>query len=248
MKKHYKLLVFALSLAIIFATYNLFLKENKKIIYIALGDSIAEGMNSYSQIDYGYSDYIKDYLEKNDRLSFYTKAFSKSGYTTENLKNDIENNKVIQVNGKKVYLKEILRESDLVTLTIGANNYLKELNILDIKTKLVNVEENKKKADTIVLDVKEVIDLIKKYAKGKIIVTGYYNPLPRNKIIKKEIDELVKYFNNELENICDELDVTFVDIFEIFENKDIFLPNPTNIHPNKKGYEKISQEIIKYIK
>ena len=102
MKKYYKLLVFLLSLVIIFVTYNKFFKESKKITYIALGDSIAEGMNSYSQIDYGYSDYIKDYLEENNRLSFYTKGFSKSGYTTENLKNDIEDNKDIQVNGKNI--------------------------------------------------------------------------------------------------------------------------------------------------
>ena len=72
---------------------------------------------------------IKDYLKRNNRLSFYTKAFAKSGYTTNDLKNDIENNKTQIVDNKKIYLKEILRESDLVTLTIGANNYLKYLNI-----------------------------------------------------------------------------------------------------------------------
>ena len=136
----------------------------------------------------------------------------------------------------------------MITLTIGANNYLKELNFLNINEILTNTEENKKKADFITIEVKEIIQLIKKYTKSQIIVTGYYNPLPRNKIIKKERDEIVKYFNNELENICDELNVTYVDIFEIFDNKDIYLPNPTNIHPNKKGYEKIAQEVIKYIK
>ena len=79
MKKHLKLLVLFISFGIVFSTYKLFLKEKEKITYIALGDSVAEGMNSYLQVDYGYTDYIKDYLNRNDRLSFYTKAFAKAG-------------------------------------------------------------------------------------------------------------------------------------------------------------------------
>ncbi len=248
MKKHYKIVVFVLALLIVYLTHNMFLKENKKIIYIALGDSIAEGMNSYSQIDYGYTDYIKDYLKKNEQLLFYTKAFSKSGYTTDELKNDINNNKVTTVENKKIYLKEILRESDLVTLTIGANNYLKANNINNLDIILLDLEENKKKADEIVIEVKETIELIKQYAKGKIIVTGYYNPFPRNKEFKDKLDDIIKYFNYEIENTCEELDVTYVDIFNIFDNNEYYLPNPLNIHPNKNGYERIAKEVLKYIK
>ena len=129
MKKHIKLVVFFLSLLIVFGTYKIFSKNMSKLKYIALGDSIAEGMNSYGVIDYGYSDYISDYLNKNNRLDFYTKKFSKSGYTTRDVINDIENNKSVTINNKKVYLKEILRESNLVTLTIGANNFIKSFSL-----------------------------------------------------------------------------------------------------------------------
>ncbi len=248
MNKKYKLLVFVISLLIVFSTYSLFINKNKKKIYIALGDSIAEGMNSYSQVDYGYTDYIKDYLKEKNILEFYTKLYSKSGYTTRDLKTDIENNKVVEVDNKKIYLKEILRESDLITLTIGANDLLRDFDLLNISSKLANVEENKRKVDQIAIEVKETIKLIKIYARNQIIVTGYYNPLPRNKDIKQEIDEIVKYYNNEIEEICEELNVTYIDIFEIFNNNEELLPNPIDIHPNKKGYEKIAKEIIKYIK
>ena len=88
MKKHLKPLVLIIALGIVFATYKLFLNEKEKLTYIALGDSVAEGMNSYLQVDYGYTDYIKDYLKRNNRLSFYTKAFAKSGYTTNDLNLD----------------------------------------------------------------------------------------------------------------------------------------------------------------
>lgn len=247
MKKYYKLIVFILTLGIIFGTYKLFQKNNSKIIYIPLGDSIAEGMNAYSAVDYGYTDYISDYLKKNDRLSFYTKAFTKSGYKTKDVRNDIESNKVIKIDGKKTYLKEILRESDLVTLTIGANDFLGTLNVDNIETKLLDIENTKREADKIALDIKDLLLLIKQYAKRQIIVTGYYNPFPRVTEYKEEIDEVIKYFDYLIEDICDELDVEYVDIFNLFDNNQKALPNPFNIHPNKYGYEIIAKEIIKYI-
>ena len=247
MKKHIKLIVFILSLLIVFIIYKGFSKNNSKIIYIPLGDSIAEGMTPYHNIDYGYTDYIKDYLKKNNRLSFYTKKYTKSGYTIEDVENDINNNKVIVEDDKKLYLKEILRESDLVTVTVGANNFIKGLNLNNIASKILDMEGTKKEADNITNKLKDLLILIKKYAKNQIIVTGYFNPLPRLEMYKNEIDEIVKYYNNEVETICDELDITYVDIFEVLKDKDS-LPNPVDIHPSKKGYELISKEIIKEIK
>lgn len=247
MKKHIKLIVFILSLLIVFTIYKGFSKNNSKIIYIPLGDSIAEGMTPYHNIDYGYTDYIKDYLKKNNRLSFYTKKYTKSGYTIEDVENDINNNKVIVEDDKKLYLKEILRESDLVTVTVGANNFIKGLNLNNIASKILDMEGTKKEADNITNKLKDLLILIKKYAKNQIIVTGYFNPLPKLEMYKNEIDEIVKYYNNEVETICDELDITYVDIFEVLKDKDS-LPNPVDIHPSKKGYELISKEIIKEIK
>lgn len=248
MKKHIKLIVFIISLAIVFITYNSFRSKNEQIIYLSLGDSIAEGMTPYHDIDYGYTDYISDYIKKNKGLSFYTKKYSKSGYTIGDLVNDINNNKVIEEDGEKVYLKEIMRESDIVTLTIGANDFIKGLSLDDIPKKLLDIEGIKKEADEITNSLKDLIILIKQYAKNQIIVTGYFNPLPRLTSYKNDIDEIVKYFNNEVEEICEELKVDYVDIFTVLDGNSDAFSNPLDIHPNKMGYELISKEIIKVIK
>ena len=247
MKKYTKLVVFILALLIVFGTYKIFTKGPKKLYYIPLGDSIAEGMDPYLRIDYGYTDYIKDYLEKNNRLSFYTKGFTKSGYRTKDVKYDIETNKTIEVEGETIYLKEALRNSDLVTLTIGANDFIGSLNLNNIESKISNVPKTKKEADEIAIKVKELIILIKKYAKNRIIVTGYFNPFPRLTEYKEEVDEIVKYFDHLLEEVCEELDVEYVDIFDLFEGNRDALPNPFNIHPSKIGYELIANEIIKIL-
>ena len=247
MKRHKKLIVFVISLLIVYLTYNKFLAQNRKIIYIPLGDSIAEGMTPYHNIDYGYTDYIKDYLKDNDKLSFYTKKFTKSGYTIDNIKRDINDNKTIVEGDKTYYLKEMLRESDLVTLTVGANDFLKGMSIDDIPVKLLNIKSIKKDADRIANSFKDLLILIKKYAKNEIIVTGYFNPLPKMKMYKEGLDEVIKYYNYLVEEICLDLNVKYVDLFDSFDNKTKYFSNPLDIHPNKLGYEIISKEIIKNI-
>lgn len=245
MKKHFKLLVFISALFIVFLTYRIFQYKTTEINYIALGDSVAEGMGPYGAVGYGYPDYISDYLKSKERLNFYTKGFSKSGYTVADVKRDIENNKTITVNKQKVNIKEALRESDLVTISIGANDFIRGLSLDNFTTKLEDIKATKKEIDEIGLDVKELIELIKDYAKGEIILIGYYNPLPRIEYYKDEIDELVKYSNHIYEEICDDLDITYVDVFDEFERNKDYLPNSLDIHPSIKGYEAIANKIIK---
>ena len=149
MKKHIKLFVFIATLLLVFGIYNLLKGNSEKINYIALGDSVAEGMNPYGAVGYGYPDYVKDELLKNEKLKFYTKGFSKSGYTIENVKNDIENNKIIIVDDKKVSIKQSLRESDVVTISIGANDFIRGLSLSNFSETVNNVKDSKKNIDKI---------------------------------------------------------------------------------------------------
>ena len=195
MRKHIKLIVFSISLFIVFITYISFSGTHSKINYIALGDSVAAGRNPYGVDDYGYTDYISDYLEGNNKLGFYTKAFARSGYTTDDVVNEIENNKSVEIDGRTVYIKEALRESDLVTISIGANNFIRGVSLDTVADKVNDLEGNKKIADEIINDIKDLLILIKKYAKEQIIVVGYYNPLPTFTEYKEQIDEIIKYFD-----------------------------------------------------
>lgn len=247
MKKHIKIFALICSLVLVFIIYNIFEDNNQKIYYIALGDSIAEGMDPYGNVGYSYSDYIYDELKSKDKIKFYTKGFSKSGYTTRDLKNDIENNKTIEVDSKKISIKQALRESDLITISIGANDFMRGLDISDMYSYFNDISESKREIDKIGKNVKDLIILIKKYAKNQIILVGYYNPLPRLLTIKSEIDELVKYSYFMYEDICDEEKITCVNIYDLFSENEEFLPNPLDIHPSTEGYEEIANLIMEKI-
>ena len=99
MKKVISLLVIALILLCTACIYNNF--KSDKIYYLALGDSLAAGRDSYGKYGNGYADYVHNYLKDNKKLDKYIKGFAKSGYEVDDLTNDINNNKEITVADKK---------------------------------------------------------------------------------------------------------------------------------------------------
>lgn len=235
MKKMLKILILILLLLIVYLIYIFF--KNDKLNYIALGDSVAEGMNPYGEIGYSYTDYIADYLKKEKKLSYYTKKYTKSGYITENVINDIENNNE---------LKKDLRESDLVTISIGANDFLKHIKIGEMSVD--NIREIKTKIATVFPNIEETIKEVKKYAKNQVIIVGYYNPIPfLFNTNGNDLDILFAYMDDEYQKIADKYDCDYVSLYLLFKNNSSYLPNPADIHPNLDGYKAISKEVIKVL-
>lgn len=224
-------------------------KEKKSpIYYIALGDSVAEGVNQDSIVGKGYADFIYDYLIKEDRLKFYTKKFAKSGYTIDDVKNDIENNKSVEIDGQTLYIQDALRDADLITLTVGANDFIKNLDFTNYTSKLDNMDETKRELDEILAKNAELIDLIKTYSDKQIVVTGYYNPFPNIEDRWEQISELVEYYDDALHNICLQKEVEYFDLYLILYRDKRALPNSLNIHPSEYGYKLIADEMVKIIK
>lgn len=235
MKKMLKISILILILLIVYLIYIFF--KNDKLNYIALGDSVAEGMNPYGEIGYSYTDYIANYLKKEKKLSYYTKKYTKSGYITENVINDIENNNE---------LKKDLRESDLVTISIGANDFLKHIKIGEMSVD--NIREIKTKIATVFPNIEETIKEVKKYAKNQVIIVGYYNPIPfLFNTNGNDLDILFAYMDDEYQKIADKYDCDYVSLYLLFKNNSSYLPNPADIHPNLDGYKAISKEVIKVL-
>lgn len=230
-KKHSKLIIFilvCLSIFLIFKNNN-----NHNINYTALGDSFALGENAYGQIDYGYSDYFKDYLVEQEKLNRYIKSFSKKDASIDSLYQDIVLNKKIILNGKEINIKQTLRESNIITLSIGINDLIYELcitkNLTDsaINRIIANIE----------LKFNQLITEIRKYYPGKIYVIGYYNINPESHFYTKAIKKLNQVYQRNEE-------VIYIDIYRLFETNEKYLPNFLNYHPTRHGYEAISHEII----
>lgn len=232
MKKIIVIIVILLSIFFIYLN-----TIDKKVYYLALGDSIAAGVNASGTDNYGYSDYIKTYLENRDLLETYINEFAVSGYRSIDLKRDIEDNKKLTINDKNITLKNALIKADIVTLSIGANDFFYYLNA-NYSDVYYHINES-------LNDVENLFKLVREYCKEDIIVVGYYTPFESHEKIDT-MDEIIKFANKKLEELCNEYDMYFVDVFELFKENP-YLPNPNDIHPSIEGYEAISKEIIKVI-
>ncbi len=230
-----KIIFYLMLIFIVFIIYKI--SYNGKINYIALGDSLAEGINPYGEIGYGYTDYFSDYFRNSKKLRIYNNEFVNKDYKIHNIIDDIHNNKKIKTTKKTLNIRSVLRESDIVTISIGLNDFVEKMNKID-KDQLT-LEYSKQIIDEISIEFDSMLKQIKKYAKNKIIVIGYYNPYNNYKY-----NYIVNYSNKRFNTICKNNDVIYIKISEVFNNKELIFPNPSSYYPNTLGYYKIFKKIL----
>ena len=85
MKKILILGIIILSIFLIYLT-----TIDKKVYYVSLGDEISLGMTKDGYYEKSYPLYIKEYLEKNNKLETFIDDYSKQGYRITDLINDIK--------------------------------------------------------------------------------------------------------------------------------------------------------------
>lgn len=231
LKKLFLFIIFLLTLLI-----GLYIKDDK-IYYISLGDEISLGINPNNYESNGYSDYIKEYLEKNKKLKFYTKKFSEQDLRITDLINKIEDNKSIIINEKNLNIKNALNKADLITLSVGFNEILYKYSSNTNNSYLYDY------IDECMKDMKTLLKLIKKYNNKTIFVLGYYNPTSDNKL-----DKYIIYANDKLIKICAEEKVNYVNLYDIFKNNQNLIYNINNSYPNRDGHVLIANKIIDKIK
>lgn len=210
-------------LIVILSVFLIYLKNTDgEVYFLALGDSYSLGMTPYSGYDYGFNDYVKDYLSDKNVLEEYIVDFSKSGYRSVDLLRDILDNKSILINNDVLTIQQALIKSDLVTLSIGTNDINSSIN-LDMDTMYIN---------DVMSDMESLLVLLRKYCKEKIIAVGY--------IVPNENYEIV---NSLYEELCNKYNIIYINAYELLNDSKYF-PNPNNIHPSKEGYHIIADKII----
>ncbi len=246
MKRRYKLLIGFIITGIILIIIFLITRD-KKIYYLSLGDSLAAGQTPYNTIEKSYGDYIKEYIDDRGLLKFYTKDFSKSGYRSIDVLNDLKNNREIIVGKDKETIKHALIKADIVTLSIGSNDLFYKLNIGN-EFNLEEYDDVYKYVDESIKDIDKLLMELRKSCKEQILVLGFYNPFTSySEEMATMVEPVIKYANDKMENVVNKYKMTFVDIHDLFLSNDKYLPDKFEIHPTKDGYKAISKAIIELI-
>ena len=215
-----KLLILGIIILSIFTIYKTMI--DKKIYYVSLGDEISLGMTNTGYYKKSYPLYIKEYLEKKNRLETFIDEYENQGYRITDLINDINNNKEIEETHKTI--KNILIKADLITISIGTNDIISKLNTKDYKKLYSNIEE-------IINDLDKLLKLIREYCKENIILVGI-----NIKSEDKKISEIIRYTNEKFKESADKYKIEYIDINEI-----------NNKYPTEEEYVEISNKIIEHI-
>lgn len=234
LKKYVKLIVLIITCILIYIIYN---NNDKRIItYISLGDGFAEGINSYEQKDFGYSYYLKNYLESNNKLNKCYDNFSYKDIMIKDLYKDII---IDQKNNQKENLKQALRNSNLLTLSIGINDLIYQISLTN------NLTDSKKEAiiNKICKDLKKTISELQKYYKYDIYLIGYYDFYPQNSVESY----LLKQLNKKYKELSTKNNIIFIETKDIINRNSGYLENPNSFYPNTEGYQKIYNKILEEI-
>lgn len=232
MKKHLKLILLIIAISSIYFIYQLTNQNN--LIYTSIGDSLSLGENSFGATTYGYSDYIRDYLEKENLLSAYNKSYTSKTKTITDLYNDLLTEEVVTIDRNTYNLKRLLRESQLLTISIGLNDLIFEYNVQ--KKPITEYEENRI-VDKVFENYQNLMIEIKKYYQKDIYVIGYYEN-------NTKYDGLIRKLNSKYKELCKKNEDIFIDT-SFLSNHSSYFDNPSSYYPNTKGYEQIASKIIR---
>ena len=246
MKRRYKLLIGFIITGIILITI-FFMTRDKQIYYLSLGDSLAAGQTPNNTIEESYGDYVAEYLKDKEILEFYTKKFSKSGYRSIDLLNDLNNNKKIKVGGKEITIKHALIKADIVTVSIGSNDLFYKLNVGN-EFDMNEFDDIYTYVDEAISDVDKLLYELRKSCKEQIMVFGFYNPFTNfSSSLANTIEPVIVYANEKMKNLVKKYDMTYVDIHDMFLANDNYLPSKLEIHPTKDGYKAMAKSVINLI-
>jgi lysophospholipase L1-like esterase len=210
-----------------------------QVHYLALGDSLAAGMTPQKGISDGYSDFAAAYFKEQSMLGSYSKAFAVPGYKTQNVLDDLLS---------KAELQEAVKHANLITISAGANDLLKEAKIdratqtitLDPATVPLTLQTISKNYMSILQKIKEL------NPEATVYVMGYYFAFPYiSDAQKPTLIQLTHTLNDTIAKTAASQGAVFVPVFEKFGNDPKqYLPNPEDIHPNAEGYQLMSDALL----
>ncbi len=215
MKKTFYFILIIISIFLIYFEYN-----NQKCNYVVLGDNLE-----------GYNFNIRNYLIKGNKLGTFNNRFF--NYSVVGITNDIKNNKTIVIDNQEIFLKKVLRESDMVVIDIGMHNFKLNYNPYDMNK---NYRYYNKRLE----EIKKLLTEIRKYAQGYVLFIGPYNP---TNYYDSKTDELFYDIDNTMRDLLSKYSVIYIDLYNLIKGNNF--KNTEGI--NNQGQLAIAKIITHYL-
>lgn len=231
-----KLKTIIVLLCIIFTIFFIYLTTlDRKVYYLSIGDYITTGMDE----KFTWNQKIVNELKKKKKFEVYINEFSNMNLRTTDLIYQIKNNEKKIVNGEEKSIKNALIKADLVTLSIGMNDFLYKMN-LDVEE--FSMEELYDYVDEMSEDTDTLLRLLREYCKEDIMMTNYY--VPRN-MNSDKANKMIYYANKRLESMAEAYQIEIIDLSTYTVNNSYFDHDTALL--SEKGEEELGNEVMEVV-
>lgn len=172
----YKILViFFMSIILSIAIYFININNNKKIVILG-DDFLISKNNSYDS-----------YFKYNSNISNVNKLFVSDNKNYKEILSDIKNNNYIISKGNKIYLNQVISDSDYIILNANNSEYLNKCK------KGINIISNYN--NVIKEDLYNLIEVINKISQGKIIIISNFCLYNQESFIENKNYNVIDIYN-----------------------------------------------------
>ena len=180
-------------------------------------------------------DQISDnpYLKNISNINDINRDFINNDYHITDLLNIIKYNQELEKDNKTESIHKLLKESDIIILSIGMNDIYYKLND--------NTKEIYSYLNSIIYNYEELLKEISKYDYKHVYILGYYNITNKN-------NDIFTYINYKLNNITKNYHYTYLDLNKILYNNEKYYQKSNSFYLNNAGYEQIYKLIVEKLK
>ncbi|TGB02748.1 GDSL-type esterase/lipase family protein [Halobacillus salinus] len=223
--------------SVIESAKDIFIREDLHIT--ALGDSLTEGIGDGTG-EGGYVGILEKTFAENPNAGDITiDNYGKIGHRTDQLLKRLQDEED---------MRESVKESDLVLITIGANDLIEvvEENITNLNYQaFVDAQQGYEER------LREILRIVhEENPDASIYLIGLYNPFEGYFRNVPEVGQIAGDWNQTSRMVVNDFNrTTFIPVRDIFENTtDDLLWDEDHFHPNEKGYKRIAERVLEYIR
>jgi len=198
------------------------MQEPQPIRYLALGDSLTEGVGADHPAQCAVSQFF-DFLKHSTKCQL--KNFGISGTTSSELLSLLEHPAITRM----------LPQMNLISITTGGCDFIEiyEKNQVSLKSILKTCRQ-------IQTNVKSILSIIRGYNPSATVhLLGFYLPLPAYELGFRTANFFVQSMNRTYKQISQTFGVQFVDPYECFLHRQDYFAD--EVHPNQKGHDRLAK-------
>ncbi|MGB7998514.1 MAG: SGNH/GDSL hydrolase family protein [Anaerobacillus sp.] len=204
--------------------------SNPSPLYTAIGDSITLGTGTIL-FSPTFVDFYSDELAYCTERGIGTRVFAENGATTQEVRCWLSTKKIP------------LRNTSVVTLTVGGNDLIDAAELYDKTGDMVVLQDALQKCcENLTWIVEDLTASLSNHLDHYMIrVVNLYNPFPELSFSTYWI----RAFNRHIDNCTRGEKVKVADVFSLFEGREAELLSEDGFHPNTFGHKVIANALVK---